>query len=537
MDKNKKKLIKIKTEEEFQELLSQGYTVVDRSGSLSMSKDENGEFKTNYSYGHIFLEKDDLRLTVDCSELGALFALQYNQFANIEGVYMDKISDHTTKTDVEMYTYDHFDKRRKPCVHMEKINSKNCKKIINFLKAYTESEIKLYQQNNLGKNMFNLFSNVLIITENDDEINCEIIDKNSTSIQKIIELKNKSKEMQNCFTFSYFYIYSKSNKSKFSQDIFLGCILYDLKNQKTVSFNLCSTYENETNRKITTPELFIKSCKTLLEKSHQQENFLSIMHVSLFHANYTPLPWIFFSTLYPFEYESDDEPKSQMTIPEFFVFGISKELNTEDSFYYQSVTENSRGSAVIRFDLLDDKKIDYHLRFDVSEGEKFLHIDFGHYIDGKMTKFLSHFPLDMSTIQEFSKRMFVSIMSAGFYDPDFAKILKNKIKNIAEIIKQYKELSEPLRIMHLSDEKSKWLEDNYLSDDYAKIFNDEFVNEVKYKQILKQYPHLYSKNENGDIGFSHEGLMVLVRSFKETNPKLYFLENYFLKHDIVHEEE
>ncbi|MGI0055776.1 MAG: hypothetical protein ACREAK_00205 [Nitrosarchaeum sp.] len=533
----KKKYIKIKTEEEFNELLSQGYTVVDRSGSLSMSKDENGELKTNYSYGHIFLEKDDVRLTVDCSELGALFALQYNQFADIDGVYMDKISDHTTKTDIEMYTYDHFDKRRKPCIHIEKIDSKNNKKIINFLKAYAESEIKLYKQNNLGKNMFNLFSNVLILTENDNKINCEIMGKNSTSLQKIIGLKNNSKDMQNCFAFSYFYIYSKSNQSKFSPDVFLGCILYDLKNQKTISFNLCSTYENETLQKTSSQELFIKSCETLLEKSYQQENFLSIMHVSLFHANYTPLPWIFFSTLYPFEYMQNDELKSQVTIPELFVFGMSKELNTEDSFYYKGVTENSRGSAVIRFDLLDDKKTDYNLRFDVSPGEEFLHIDFGHYIDGKMTKFLSHFPIDMNTVQKFSKRMFVSIMSAGFYDPDFAKILKNKIKNTAEIIKQYKELSEPLKIMHLSDEKAKWLEENHLSDDYVKIFNDEFVNDVKYKQILKQYQYLYSKDEKGNIGFSHEGLMVLVRNFKEENSKLYFLENYFLKHDIVHEEE
>jgi len=436
-----------------------------------------------------------------------------------------------------MYTYDDFDKRRKPCVHIEKINSKDTKKIVDFLKAYTESEIKLYKKNNAGKNLFNLFSNVLIITENNNKVDCNILGKDSTSIQKIIKLKNESQTMQNCFAFSYFYIYSKSDKSKFSPDIFLGCILYDLKNQKTISFNLCSTFENQTVQNLSTPELFIKSCKILLEKSHQQKNFVSIMHVSLFHANYTALPWIFFSTLYPFEYVQNNELKSQVTIPELFVFGISKELNTEDSFYYTSVTENSRGSAVIRFDLLDDKKTDYNLRFDVSPGEEFLHIDYGHYIDGNMTKFLSHFPIDMNTVQEFSKRMFVSIMSAGFYDPDFAKILKNKIKNTAEIIKQYKELSEPLKIIHLSDEKAKWLEENYLSEDYAKISNDEFVNEVKYKQILKQYPYLYSKNQKGDIGFSYEGLMVLVRSFKETNPKLYFLENYVSKHDIVHEDE
>jgi len=146
-----KKKIKIKTEEEFDELLSQGYAVVDRMESFSFNRRENGEIKTDYSYGHLYLEKDGIQLTVDCSELGALFALQYNQFANIDGVYMDKISDHTTKADIEMYTYDHFDKRRKPCVHIEKINSENSKKVINHLTPVNDYHVLMVYLINLVK--------------------------------------------------------------------------------------------------------------------------------------------------------------------------------------------------------------------------------------------------------------------------------------------------------------------------------------------------------------------------------------------------
>jgi len=94
----KKKLLKIKTEKEFNDLLSQGYKVVNTRSRLGMSKDENGEFKTDYNYGFIFLEKDDSQLVVDCSELGALFAMQYMEFADIDGTYIDKISNHTKKS-------------------------------------------------------------------------------------------------------------------------------------------------------------------------------------------------------------------------------------------------------------------------------------------------------------------------------------------------------------------------------------------------------------------------------------------------------
>jgi len=520
-----KKLIKIKTEEEFNELLSQGYKVVNNYSRFGISKDEKGELKTDYNYGYIFLEKGDSKLTIDCSELGSLFASQYSRFANIDENYFEKITDHTLKCDVERYTYDHFDQRRKPCVHVNKIESKNFEKIILYLKTYVENEITSYSANNLGKNLFNIFSNVFLIKEVYDKIDCDVLNKNQLTISEIQDIRENAKKTQNCYLFSFFYFYSKS---EFHPDIFVGCLFYDLKNQKTISFNLTSTYEECELVDLRGGQMFIYCCKKIFEKSIQQENLLSIMHVSIIHTTYTPLPWIFFAVLNSFEKEFEKVKNTDylINIPELFLFGISKDLNTQESFYYQNITRDSRGSCIIQFDLIKDTKINYQLRFDVSKGEEFLHIDFGYYQD-KMNKLLSHFPIDIDLVTKFSHRLFVSIMSSGFYDPEFSGILKNKLKNTAEIVQKYKELSEPLKLMHDADKVAQWLKDEELTEEFQKIgFNDKDMDMERYYKISKEDSRLFSRDEKRKIHCTNAGLMVLVRLLSRDDPKLQLIKNY-----------
>ena len=147
-----------------------------------------------------------------------------------------------------------------------------------------------------------------------------------------------------------------------------------------------------------------------------------------------------------------------------------------------------------------------------------------------MNKLLSHFPIDMSLVKNFSSRMFVSIISAGFYDPEFVGILKYKLKNIAEMIKKYNELSEPLKLIHNAEATAKWLEENQLFDEFEKIYNnDKNIDMKKYYKISNEFTGLFNKNKEGIIGFSHAGLMVLIRKYSGQDPKLYFIQKYLDK--------
>lgn len=525
-------MIKIKTEKEFKDLLDDGYEVVDKYARIAIKKDDDGNLKTTDNYGCIFLEKNGTRIAVDVSEIGALFAMQYEQFADIDGNYMARISNHTLKCDVETYTYDYFNGRRKPCLHTTKLESQNTEKIVSYLKAYVKNEITSYSKNNLGKNLFNIFSNVLIIYDKKEGIDCDVFNKEQLTASKIKEIRDNTKNYENCYAFSFFYLYSKS---EFHPDIFIGCILYDVKNQKTISFNLISHVEELNIIRIRNSLLISHCCEKIFEKSIQNNNFLSMMHVTIMHTTYTPLPWIFFAALHPFDYGEMPIKDSEhfINIPEFFVFGISKEFNTKDSFYFQNITEHKRGSAITQYDLVvESKKTNYQLRFDVSKGEQFLHIDFGYYTD-KMHKLLSHFPIDMELVRKFNERMFVAMLSSGFYDPEFSKILKGKIKNTAEILKKYKELSEPLKLIHSSEEMTQWIKNEGMVEDFKKMeFGSKVVDDKQYYKISKKDGRVITKDEDGSRTLSSFGLMVLVRLLNGDEPKSQLIKDYLSKPDF-----
>ncbi len=520
-----KKQIKLKTEKEFKDLLSQGYKVVNTYSRLAWSKKEDSE-GFDYNYGYIFLEKNDEQLVVDTSNLG-IFAMQYNQVADIDGNFFDKVLNQTVKADIEMYTYDYFSQRHTPCVHFEKIEIIQNKQIIQYLKAFVKNKIETYARNNIGRNLFNLFSDVIVVYENEKGIQCQIFDKELTTLKHINNLRNDAQNYKSCYAFSFFQIYNRGKKSEFDADFLVGCILSDVKNEKTISFNLTSLIQDKDTIQTNHAREYIRSCQKIFDKSITKTSIQSLMHISILHPLYTPMPWLYFAVLYPFNYT---KPQNNfINISEFFLFGISKNVNEQDSIYYNSISKNGKGSAVIQFDFINDKKINYQLRFDVSFGEQFLHIDFGSQEGKKMSKFLSHVPVDMELIKKFSHRLFISIMSSGFYDPEFAGILKYKIKNIAEIIKKYNELSEPLKIIHRVDEQVKWLEENNLFDEFVFIFKNNISTDMKkYYKITNKFHGLFVRDDQKKIQTTFGGLMVLARKYKGSNQKTYFIE-HFLK--------
>ena len=144
-----------------------------------------------------------------------------------------------------------------------------------------------------------------------------------------------------------------------------------------------------------------------------------------------------------------------------------------------------------------------------------------------MNKLLSHFPLDMGLIKNFSHKLFVSIISSGFYDPEFAEILKYKLKNTAEIIKKYNELSEPLKLIHNADKNLEWLINNNLIDEFIHICkNGNSTDMKKYYKITNKLHGLFVRDEQKKMRPTFGGLMVLVRTFPKPDQKLHFFEDY-----------
>jgi len=529
----KKRQIKIKTQKEFDALLAQGYKIVDTYGRMSWSRAEKDQVSTDYNYSYIFLENENERLTVDCSN-SEVSSMYYEQVADIDGTSFDRIENQHAKADIEMYTYDYFPNGRHiPIVDGQKIEKIGNKKILQYVRAFVKNKLGQYTQNHHDRNLFNLFTDTIVIFEDHKGIHSEIFDKENFRIKHLQKLRTNSKNYKSCHAFSFFQLFSRGNVSEFDSDIFVGCILYDLKNQKTISFNLISTLEdNHTGPNSDSAKEYANSCKKIFEKSFTPIEIQSKIHVTILNPMYTPVPWIYFAVLYPFKYVKNIQ--NPISIGEFFVFGISKDIRKEDSFYYDKVTKDRRGSAVVQFDINNKKPFSYQLRFDVSKGEQFLHLDFGYYDEkNKMNKLLSHYPLDMELIKKFKHRLFVAIISAGFYDPEFAEILKYRLKNTAEILRKHKELSTPFKLIHNTDQKLKWLIENNLLEEFIYICNNfDSTNIKKYYKITNKFHDVFVRDEQKRIQPTYSGLMILVRTFTKPDQKLKFVEEYLFKHNL-----
>ena len=119
----KKRQIKVKTQKEFDKLLTQGYKIINTYGRMSWSRAKNNQVSTDYNYNYIFLENENEQLVVDCSD-SEVFSSYYEQIADIDGTSFDRIENQHVKADIQMYTYDFFSNGRHiPIVDGNKIES------------------------------------------------------------------------------------------------------------------------------------------------------------------------------------------------------------------------------------------------------------------------------------------------------------------------------------------------------------------------------------------------------------------------------
>ncbi len=158
-------------------MLAQGYKIVNTSTRLAWSKKDDGVVSRDYYYGHIFLEKGDEQLDVDCSD-SEVSSMYYEQVADIDGTFFDRVVNQEAKADTTMYTYDYFSGDvHIPIINVEKKDIIKNKKVIPCIEAFVKSKLAIYSKNNFGKKLFNLFTDTIIVFEDRKGIHTEIFDK------------------------------------------------------------------------------------------------------------------------------------------------------------------------------------------------------------------------------------------------------------------------------------------------------------------------------------------------------------------------
>jgi hypothetical protein len=330
--------------------------------------------------------------------------------------------------------------------------------IYTILKSFLETEKNLYSC--MGR-FSDIFSTVCIIHEADGFVKLETISKTQIQIEQINIIIEDARNFNMSIALSFFVLSKKYEYFTDSDDLVVGIIIYDLKNRKTLAFNMESVISYGSNFSLSSQNglfemadylfgITIKNKITLITK-------LSLPLNSLY---YTPISWLQYVILkndpndnfYEF-----DEASSKIRVPEIFVFGYN-DLRTEPSFDHNSFSNNRGGHSTFLFNLNNDvSKIKYNLRFDQSAGEELLHIDYGFYKERHQEfKLISHKIIDFEEVYNLNEKLYMAMIFAGLFDAHFNTIL-SQIQGVENLNKRNNALLYSLHWVYIIEKMLNWI--------------------------------------------------------------------------------
>lgn len=376
------------------------------------------------------------------------------------------------------------------------------------------------------KKLSAIFSSVCIVNKKNGKVSSETYEKELLDLQQIHILLERSKKLDYSISVSFILLNQDLTKPS-NFDALIGIIVYDLKNRRTLAINFqCFTsfirqFEYDTSR-----GMFDIVKKLFDDTINSDLKLKSFLPLPLDSPLFTITPWIIYSNLSTIKQYNEDKKNYAITIPEFFSFGYSEFSPGTKTFDYHYFSKNKRGHAtcILNFNGYDDKRIKYIMRFDQSLGEPLVHIDFSFY-DGPETKLISHYPLDLEEVYNFSPELFIGMMSAGLFDANFTTLFDNGLKGLQNLIKKNHAFSYPLILIWRIGTWIKWLNENRKGYEILKkLFyltpldedDKKFINKMMKETQLGDFT-LIKKNKNNEISLNFNGYMVLIRFLRNQN--------------------
>ncbi len=494
----------INSNEQFEQLLKEGFELLD----IVIQGDGSG---VNIS---LRMESDSKQIIANGNEI-------HDYLSHLKSLYdpLKKKNCFVWIPDTEVY----WDFEKKAMLILEGeytepiqkkiINSKNKKKIHDHFIEWIKSEEKYTS----SLEDLSIFFKCCFIKEYDEKIDFQILSKKKLSLNEIKKIETESESCENVFILSFF-LFSKqiSKMDDLKDDVIVGAIIYDVKAKQTLSINfksVISFYKNPDERK---GDGFFKIVKHLFQKSIDSDfNYTSYLPFPINSRWYTPLPWIQYSVLNSINLDEDmSNDKQAITIPQFFTFGCPTDPRNGSNFSYQVFSEKGNGRAVcILYFNNENENIPYNLRFDQSEGEPLVHLDFAFRSEKGETKLITHDPLNLEDVYNFHPDLFLSITMAGLFDSYFTTIMQEGIKGMKELANRNPAFLYILKIILTVEIGINWLNQN--TDGYpilSKLFEEEKLSasEKQFvdKMLQDKVDFIVPPTETKPVGINLYGFMI-----------------------------
>jgi hypothetical protein len=371
-------------------------------------------------------------------------------------------------------------------------------------------------------NLSEIFYKVLVINEINNKISSRVYLKEILTLDKIREICCESGTVDNSIALSCFFLSKlyKSNKEVMPfDDMLIGMIIYSLKTSEVLGFNIQSAASFYRNNNFVPGRGLFDIVESMVSQSIEEDGTVaSYLPLPVDSPWYTCLPWLCYSALSALPNDTiEDEAMSNnlLSIPEFFTFCYPKSPQDGYSFSFNHFSSARNGRATCILYSNDSKNpVAYTLRFDQSEGERLVHLDFQ--IGNLRPKIISHRRLDIEDVHTFSPELFISCLAAGACDAYFTSIIEDGIEGIERMMNKNPAFLYPLRLIWQLDTAIMWLNENTQGYDILNKMRKSqplTPDEVSFsKQMIDRFPPLLSEDEQCSAnGITNFGYLVLQR--------------------------
>jgi hypothetical protein len=446
------KIITITSMSNFDYLLSNGYEI--SAINLNWSASEQSMLPT------LLLVKGNERLLADATQISE-YVVQLQPLYDVNKkkngfiwVPNTTLYFHLEQKFIDIALGDHGCPLR-----TEKLNMKNPELVYETLLNLIKNSIGVkFKKTDLSQ----IFYSVYVINIQGENVIPKSYSKDSLDVVTIQQLIHSSKNYDSSLAMSFIVL---SEKNPHPREMLVGFIMYDLKTNNTICFNIQSLVSFAIQNSIENEQLdiliaklamslFNKSCNRKMEcKSH--------LPLPIYTEWYTPLPWLTYLALNPIQIKSRVVPEQRnISIPEFLAFGYPEDYKSENTFHFKPFSSGTQGHAACILKFNDgNKSLKYNLRFDQSSGEPLLHLDYSIYGAGQ-EKLIAHYPIDLEMIYQFSPDLFVAILAAGMCDGHFSTIIERGLKGIAELIARNPAYFYPFKQILLLEKAIDWFDEN-----------------------------------------------------------------------------
>jgi len=303
-----------------------------------------------------------------------------------------------------------------------------------------------------------LFYDVLVLSSSDGRFDCSILEKERLCVEEVHQMTAKASAADWAYAFSVVFLCPKLAKD-IDMDAVMIVALYDLKKKEsTACVGTVKSVFNHRGRRLTKGLELFEAATDLFRRSIDTASWHFIIVAPFRDSEFTPIPWIAYVLLQDLPIVPTDGVPL-ISVPEIVLFGDPGLPNQRSSLDFKAKAQ----TTALILEMRDAKgPCNCTVHFDRSLGEPDFHVDVEVKPIGSAPgrKLVSHMPVMLRDVWNFSQDLYLAFMTAGAFDVRFDTLVSADIRDFNQLMKEEPLAVYPLIYRGHIEPKVRWLRSN-----------------------------------------------------------------------------